>query len=125
MAREHGTRRLGWAMALLALFVPIAASGQTSVEEARAKLREREQQRKAERDQMVQISAGELADLRARVQQLEAEVRSLRGGGGGGAAKLFPDKEQPKKPLPQTIEIGMTKDEVMAFINARSSTLRI
>lgn len=127
MDREHGKRRLGWALAIVALFVTIAASGQTSVEEARAKLREREQQRKAERDQVVQISAGELADLRARVQQLEAEVRSLRG---SVPAKLFPDKlvpdkEQPKKPLPQAIEIGMTKDEVMAFIGARSKSLRI
>src|SRR5690348_16052051 len=88
-----------------------SASAQISPEEAKAKLAEREAQRQAERNKMVQITTGELADLRAKVAQLEATVKSLQAQQVKAAVKK----------MPETIEVGMTKDEVIAFVKAHKA----
>jgi hypothetical protein len=82
------------------------------LEEAKAKLAEKDQQRQAEREKMVSITAGELSDLRVRIAQLESENKALKGQSAGG-------KNQPRK-VYSMIEIGMTKDEVMTFVRNRS-----
>ena len=97
---------------LIALALAPIAMAQVSPEEAKAKLAERDAQRQAERQQIIQITAGELADLRQKVAVLEAQVKSLR-------AQLA-DKQTPKK-ISDTIEIGMTKDEVLLFIKRHSN----
>lgn len=94
------------------------AQAQVSVTEAQAKLAEKDAQRKAERSKVVQISAGELADLKAELAQLKSELASLRG------AKATASKPAPKKVYSE-IEIGMTRDEVMAFIQQRKNSLRV
>jgi hypothetical protein len=86
-------------------------------EEAAAKLAEKDSQRQLERGQLVQITAGELADLRIRIKQLEGEVSALQGRVG--------DKERDTaKKIHTSIEIGMTKAEVLAFVK-RSTTYKV
>lgn len=99
---------------VVALF-GFSAMAQVSPEEAKAKLAEREAHKRLEREQTVQITAGELADLRNKVRQLEGELNAIRAKPG--------DKEKPK-PLPTMIEIGMTKAEVLDFVR-RGKGLRI
>jgi DNA repair exonuclease SbcCD ATPase subunit len=100
------------AVGLFVAMLTCSIQAQLSPEEAKAKLEERNAKRLAERSQMVQVSAGELADLRARIAQLEGEIKTLRSQTGQKAGY--------KKP-PETIEIGMTKDEVIAFVKAHSA----
>ncbi len=96
--------------------IPVVAEP-LSPDEAKAKLTERDLQRKVDRDQTVVMTAGDLADLRLRIKQLEGEVSSLR--------EQLGQKEPPKKTVVHNmIEIGMTKSEVLAFVN-RSSSLKI
>lgn len=103
-----------WVIAiLLSLSVPTFA--QLSPEEAAAKLAEKTAQRQAERSQVVQISAGELTDLREQVARLESQVRMLQAAG---------SKKTSERKIHRDIEIGMTRDEVMVFIRARPN-LRI
>lgn len=101
----------------LCAFVSSSVMAELSPEEAQAKLAAKEQQRQAERKQIVQMSAGELADMQAKIRQLEAEVAGLR-------AQLNQKEAAKKSPVRSMIEIGMTKDEVLAFIN-RDKTLHI
>jgi hypothetical protein len=96
-------------MGVIVAIVSCCALAQVSPEEAKAKLAEKDQQRQAERAQLIQITSGELTDLRAKVARLEGEVRALQG-------KLG-QKETFKK-APETIEIGMTKEDVVAFVKA-------
>lgn len=81
----------------------------STTEDAQARLAAREAQRQNERRQLVQITAGELSDLRNRLKMLEGEVATLR----DRAATKDPSKN---KPIPTMIEIGMTKAEVMLFV---------
>ena len=104
-------------MIVLAGLFGFTSMAQLSSQEAGAKLAEREALKKLERDQSVTITAGELADLRNRVKQLEGEVSLLRG------KPNIKDKVAPK-PLPIMIEIGMTKAEVLAFVR-RNKGLQI
>ena len=76
---------------------------------------EKDAQRKAERAKIVQITAGELEDLREQVRRLEAQVK-------GGPSK---SAEKEIKKIHRAIEIGMTKEEVMAFVRRNSGTLEI
>src|SRR5260370_1350075 len=61
------------------------------------------------------MTAGELADLRSRIGQLEAENSSLR-------EKL--GEKQSLRKVRSTIEIGMTRAELMTFVR-RDSNLKI
>src|SRR4051812_15999076 len=90
------------------LVIAAPARAQLSAEEAKAKLAEKETQRQAERAKVVTITAGELADLRTKVATLEAQLKALQAQGGAGGAK--PVAKRP----PDQIDIGMTKDEVIA-----------
>src|SRR4051812_9801197 len=96
-----------WMMIAVLAVAGRSGLAQLSPEEAKAKLDERNAKRLAERSQVVQVTVGELADLRAKVSQLEAEVKALR---------AQPSTKPLAKKLPETIEIGMSKDEVLAFI---------
>src|SRR5688500_13165610 len=101
-------------VALLVGSAALAAGAQTAVtpEEARKRLEERNAQRRDERNQVMQITAGELADLRSKIQQLEGQVKVLQ-------KQLEAKAEAPKK-VHTMIEIGMTKDEVMAFVKRKN-----
>jgi hypothetical protein len=95
-----------------------SASAQAlSPEEAKAKLAAKEQQRLADRGQLIQTTSGELADLQLRIRQLEAEVSSLR-------SQLGQKEVAKKTTFHVIIEIGMTKDEVLAFVK-RTKSLRV
>jgi vacuolar-type H+-ATPase subunit F/Vma7 len=98
---------IGSALLAIAFLLAPVTLAQVSPEEAKAKLAERDAQRQAERQQIIQITAGDLADLRQKLAVLEAQVKSLR-------AQLA-DKQTPKK-ISDSIEIGMTRDEVLLFI---------
>jgi len=91
----------------------LAAGAQNTVtpEEARKRLEERNAQRREEREQMVQITAGELMELRAKVAQLEGQVKALQ--------QQSEKKVDVPKKVHTMIEIGMTKDQVMAFVKRK------
>lgn len=93
---------------VLGIILASSVNAQVSPAEAAAKLADRTRQQKAERAEIVQITAGELADLKNRVRQLEGELSTYR-------AKTA---EKPK-PLPTMIEIGMTKAEVMDYVKRK------
>jgi hypothetical protein len=108
---------------LAALLISLPAFGQLHPEEqkaqmdaAKAKLEAKAKAREAERSKLVQITAGELADLEARVKELEAQLLALR----GKAAEA----EQPKAKVYTEIEVGMTKAELQKFI-ARRDWLKV
>lgn len=86
---------------------------------AQAKLAEKDKARQAEREKMVTISAGELADLRAKIESLEAEVRSLKGG------TTKPTTVVAKKRNPTAPEVGMTRDEVERWVKSTLGAYRI
>src|SRR5262245_19211571 len=96
------------------LFAALSSYAQVSPQDAQAKLEEKQKQRQAEREQMVQISAGELADLKAEIKRLEGDVKSLR-------AQLGQKDPTAAKKFHEFIEIGMTKDEVMIYIKGHSN----
>jgi len=99
---------------LLALLLSFSAFAQVSVQEAQAKLAEKEQQRQIDREKIVQITAGELDDLRQRVRQLEDQLKLTRSR----------TNEKDIKKVYTAIEIGMTKEELLAFVK-RSGNLGI
>lgn len=87
---------------------------QANPDEAVAKLKAKQAAKDAERAKIVQISAGELQDLRDQIRLLQtqnAEFQKKLADLGAAA------KAPPKKRFTQ-IEIGMTKAEVTAFIAA-------
>jgi hypothetical protein len=89
--------------------------GQASPDEAAAKLRAKQAERAAQRSKLVQITAGELDDLREQVRLLRAQVDALQrkqAEANGTAVKPV------VKRVPTQIEIGMTRAEVDAFIRA-------
>jgi hypothetical protein len=91
---------------------------QTSPEEAAAKLRAKQEERDAQRAKFVQITAGELEDLRAEVQNLKNQNADLQrrladAGKPGAAAAAAPKKR------PTLIEVGMTRKDVDDFIRSR------
>jgi hypothetical protein len=109
-------RTLTLLVALLGATAVLAQSSpqdaKAKLDEAKAKLAEKDQQRQVEREKMVTITAGELSDLRVRIAQLESENKALKGRSAGG-------KDQVRK-VYSMIEIGMTKDEVMSFVRSRT-----
>jgi hypothetical protein len=112
------------AIALVVLFAGVSAMGQVSPDEAKQKLEEKQKQRQAEREQIVQVTAGELADLRMEIKRLEGEVKSLNAQLGikdAGASSSASASAAPAKKYHEIIEVGMTKDEVMMYIKAHSN----
>ena len=104
-------------MFIVALLLANAACFcQTSTEEAGAKLRAKQAERDAQRAKMVQVTAGELEDLRAEVQRLKVQNADLQ--------RKFADAAKPgaaivPKKRPTQVEVGMTRQEVEAFIKTR------
>jgi hypothetical protein len=105
--------RRTFAVALIvAAFVvaPIRArAADPNVEEAQRKLEEKAKDRQASRSREVTITQGELDDLKAQIASLQTEVARLRGESGKPASA--------QQKVYNTLEIGMTKQEVMTFIN--------
>jgi hypothetical protein len=85
------------------------AADPAALEDAKRRLAEKDVQRQKDREKVVEISAGELDDLRARIAQLEAQLRALQPKQANAAPR----------PARMMIEIGMTRDEVMSFIKRR------
>jgi hypothetical protein len=114
--KEQLMKRALLILAIIGLSAMGAVAQTLSPEEAKKRLEEKNAQKLEERNNLVEITLGELMDLRAKVLQLEGQVRTLQRqleAKAGGA---------PKGPR-LMIEIGMTKPEVLAF--ARSKGWRI
>ena len=89
-----------------------------SVADAKAELERKQKERAAARAEMTQITVGELEDLRDEVRRLELENAALKGKAANAAAK-------PPVKRYTAIEVGMTRDELLAFVKSRSSQYRI
>ena len=108
--------------------------GQVSTEEANQKLQEKQKQREAERGASITITRGELDDPKAQIARLQAENATSRQqlAQGSAAVKRAPAPDpkaapQParKKDPPASIEIGMSREDVLAFVEAHPQTYRI
>ena len=89
----------------------------TTPEEAQAVLAEKQAQRDRARAVIVQISTGELDDLKMRINLLQLQVDALKG-----------QKSQTSSQVSQRhdeIEIGMTKAEVRLFVNQHKDSMVI
>jgi hypothetical protein len=83
---------------------------------AQERLNAKAAERNAARAKVVTISQGELDDLKARVRDLENELRSLRGPATAPSAKAKPRN---------SIEPGMTREELERFVKSKLGALRI
>lgn len=101
----------------LALVLAGPAIGQLTPEEAAQKLEQRKKERQAERAKLTSISQGALEDMQAELIRLRAEVASLKQqllvARGGPASPVAKANRRP----PRTIEVGMTREELMAYLN--------
>lgn len=84
---------------------------QLSPEDAMAKLKEKQTARSASRDKIVQISQGELDDMKLHIVQLEGIVQQLRAQVASGGAAAAPKVEAVR-----LIAVGNTKDQVLDFL---------
>ncbi len=82
-------------------------AAEPNIDEAQRRLEEKAKEKQAQRSREVTITQGELDDLKAQITSLQAEVARLRGDKTSTATanKVY-----------NTIEIGMTKQEVLMFI---------
>lgn len=99
------------------------ALSQVEPDEAQAKLKQKAEQRKAERAKLVQISAGQLEDMQGEIIRLRAAVADLQ-------KRLNPHAAQAAaKPGAKrnfnNLEVGMTKDELLEFVKHNSHTYSV
>jgi len=110
--------RVGMIAVGLGLFLTSFSLAQLSTDEATARLKAKQAERDAARATVVQISAGELQDLREKLKALEAENAELRAKVNGGVANANAGaaaKPVPKKKFTK-LELGMTRQEVESFL---------
>jgi len=108
---------------------------QVSTDEAYQRLQEKQKQRDAERAQQVTVTRGQLDDMMAEIAKLKAENASLRqqlaqGGAGANAPPQGANPQPANPPIaahkpPTKIDVGMTRDELVEFINARPDRYRL
>jgi hypothetical protein len=105
-----------WAAFLLVLGVIVTTSyAQLSPEEAAQRLKEREAAQAAERAKLVTISQGELDDLKAQIESLEAQLAQLR-----AAASAAPKIVE----VP-ALAVGETRDQVFDFLRRHPNEYEI
>jgi len=93
---------------------------QTPANDAAAKLQAKQAERNAQRSKLIQVTAGELDDLREQVRVLKAQNAELqRKLGETASASAASAKASPQKKKYTQIEVGMTREEVDAFIKSR------
>jgi hypothetical protein len=97
------------------LVIVSGSSAQTSSEDAVAKLKARQQQREAERAKTVEISYGELQDLKEEIQSLKRELAEYKVKSAG--AMVSANKTPAVKRRPTKMELGMTREDLLWFIN--------
>lgn len=100
---------LSLAIAATVPVLRVRADG-VSVEDAQKQLAEKQEARQKSRAAMVQISAGELEDLRAKVSSLQSQLDAMKVKQGSAGATASAPKRYDE------IELGMTKTEVKAFV---------
>lgn len=105
------------ACSFLALITSTAMS-QTPADEAMAKLKAKQQQRDAERAASIQITRGELDDLKSRLRLLEAENAELK-------RKMAVAVAGKSRRAWTKIDIGMTRDELTIFLNVHQREYRM
>jgi hypothetical protein len=107
------------AVSSLALGAAPAPNSAAAADQAVTALAEKQKEREAQRSAPAAITVGELDDLRAEVTRLRAENASLKGKPGGAAAAAAPAKRR------TDIEVGMTRDELIAFVKSRPTQYQI
>lgn len=112
--------RLGLVVLMVVACGPFCLA-QMSPEDAAKRLAERQAARQAERDKLVQIKQGDLNDLRAEVARLKAEVSALH----QQLAEATSAAKSPPVRIAKKIEVGMSKDDLMRFIQAHHAEYQI
>lgn len=96
------------------------AFGQISVDQANQKLQEKQQERELSRSRPVTITQGELDDMKAEIAMLNAQLRESR------RQAPPPAATQPAaSTMPAKIGVGMTRDQLIRFINLHKDKLEI
>jgi hypothetical protein len=103
-------------IALLSVLMVSTCIAQSDDAEAKAKLAAKEAKRLTDRQQNVQITAGELSDLHLKISKLEGEINVLK--------TQLNQRGKSNRVLSNMIEIGMTKQEVIDFVK-RNKNMRI
>jgi hypothetical protein len=100
--------------------------GQAPANDAAAKLQAKQAERNAQRSKLVQVTAGELEDLREQVRTLKAQnaellrkLNEMSSSASASASKASATKGPAQKKKYTQIEVGMTREEVDAFIKSR------
>ena len=94
--------------------------GQISVDQANQKLQEKQKERELSRSRPVTVTQGELDDMKAEIAKLNAEVQELR-----RQAAPAADTQPAASKIPAKIGVGMTRDQLIRFINVHKDKLEI
>src|SRR3954467_11689833 len=105
---------------LIVIIVCTVSQSRASPEEAAKALAEKQAGREKARAVIVQISAGELEDFQTKIRLLQSQNDAL-------SAKIASLTGAPKPVAHRftEIEVGMTKDELVTFVNARRSRMKL
>lgn len=107
-------------IAVMTVALCAATSAQSPADDAHAKFMQRAAEREAARKELVQITVGELEDLRAELQLLKTHNAALT----KKIAELTNPSAAKKKYYTQ-IEMGMTKQELLLFVKARPREMEL
>ena len=94
--------------------------GQISVDQATQKLQEKQTERELSRSRPVTITQGELDDMKSEIAKLNAQLKELHGQAPSPVATRPAASTMPAK-----IGVGMTRDQLIRFINLHKDKLEI
>jgi len=94
--------------------------GQISVDQANEKLQEKQKARELSRARPVTVTQGELDDMKSEITKLNAEVQELR-----RLAAPVAGTQPAASRIPAKIGVGMTRDQLVRFINVHKDKLEI
>lgn len=115
--------------------VGAAARAQVDPDEAYQRLQQKQKEKETKRAEPVTITRGELEDMQSQISRLEGEVMVLKDQLAAAKAAAGPSqpavaqpppapKPAPRK-IPTAIEVGMTRDDLMAFLDRYHEKFRI
>jgi hypothetical protein len=96
-----------------------ASFGQVSVGQANQNLQVKQKENEAARSRPVTITQGELDDMKSEIMKLRGEVQELR------LQATSPAATQAALKIPAKIGVGMTREQLLRFINVHKDKLAI